>query len=178
MAEANLGLTGSLARPDSSEDGFSAGVLVGVGGRFAGSLPRYYFMFEYLTAGYLRLHEQNLRSLELERRLHEVGLVGRVVLPLVPQLRLFGDAGVVAVHSRTAIEGPHVPVAESSELDFGLRFAVGAQYRPVEAMSVGLRFSMTTTFDGFDTQVAPGWLTGFESELGHREASVQLTFYF
>lgn len=178
MAEGNLGLVGGLGQPETTDNGFVAGALLGVGGRFANTLPRFYFMLEYLTAGYARTHEQNLRPLELDRRLHEVGLVGRVVIPLFPALRLFGDLGVMAVHSDTAFVGEHLATEDSAELDLGFRFATGLQVRPSERFSVGLRLSMTTTLDGFDTDTVPGWLVGFDSEYGHREASLQLTVYF
>jgi hypothetical protein len=135
-------------------------------------------MVEYLTLGYSRVHQQNLRPLELDRRLHEIGLVGRVVLPLVPSLRLFGDAGVMAVSSGTRFAGEHLAEESSSELDLGLRLALGAQYRPSERLSLGLRASMTASFEGYDTETAPGWLVDFESEPGHRELTLQVTVYF
>ena len=36
----------------------------------------------------------------------------------------------------------------------------------------------TTALDDFDSEVGPGWLVDFESESGHYEGMLQVSFYF
>jgi len=178
MAEGGLGLMTGLSGSDTTDFGSSGGVVLGIGGRPAGSWLRCYLITEALFGTYGREIDQNLRVLNLDRNLFEFGLGGRVVAPLTRSIRLFADAEVVGVRTATTFSGSHLATTDSAELDLGFRFASGLQVRPMEMMSVGLRFSLTVALDDLDGDAQTGWLADFDSEAGHAEASLQLTFYF
>ncbi len=103
-----------------------------------------------------------------------------MVVPLFTQhLRWFVDGLAVLVISSTEFQGRFIPPSSaSSELDGGVRFGTGLQFRPFEVLSVGLRLSVTSAFDDFDSDGGRGWLVDFDSEQGHFDASVGVTFYF
>ena len=179
IAEGSLGLMHGLSSADTTRPGHAAGALLGVGGRFSGAALRVFFIVEVVSGAYVRTHTQNFRRIELERHVFDVGAGARLVLPVfIPQLRLFADLQAVAVISGTSFVGSRLAIQDSSELDGGVRFAGGVQFRPFELLSVGLRFSATAAFDDFDSDGGRGWLIGFDSEAGHYDATAALTFYF
>lgn len=179
IAEGSIGLMHGLSDGDTTEIGHATSVLVGIGGRPAGSWLRYFFIVEGVFGNYTRSHYQNYRVLEISRSVFDVGVGLRVVAPIfIPQLRFFADGELVIVGSGTAFSGSRLATSESSELDGGVRFALGLQFRPLEFLSVGARMAVTSAFDHFDSDGGRGWLVGFDSEAGHFESTVAVTFYF
>lgn len=179
IVEAGAGVMHGLSDGDTTRPGHATNLLVGVGGRPAGSAARFFFIIETMFGSYTREHRQNFRAIELERHVFDIGLGARVVLPVfVPQFRIFADIEAVLIGSGTTFTGSLVPGSDSSELDGGLRFAAGVQVRPFDFLSVGLRFSTTAAFDHFDSDGGRGWLVNFDSEAGHYEGTLGVTLYF
>jgi len=179
IAEGSVGFMHGLSSTESTRPGHAAGALLGVGGRFSGAALRVFFIVEVISGAYVREHVQNFRRIELERSVFDIGAGARLVLPVfIPQLRLFADLQAVAVISGTSFVGDRTAIQDSSELDGGVRFAGGIQFRPFELLSAGIRFSATAAFDHFDSDGGRGWLVGFDSEAGHYDATASLTFYF
>jgi hypothetical protein len=178
IAEGGGGLMWGVSSQGGVAPGASANVLLGVGGRPAGSWLRYYFVIEAVRGGYQRTVEQNLRQIELDRALLEVGLGARVVAPLWPSLRWFADLELVGVNAATDFQGSHLLVDQGSTLGLGLRGATGLQLRPIEAFSASLRVGMTAAFSSFDDGIGGVWLTDVASESSHLEATLQVTVYF
>jgi hypothetical protein len=158
--------------------GAGTSLLVGFGGRPGDSWLRYYLLLEFVGGGYDRTHFQNFREITLERGIIEAGIGLRIVAPLFPAFRWFGDVELALVASDTEFVGSHVGSYDSSELDGAMRFATGFQIRPEEWISAGLRLAATTAFDDFDSDGGRGFLIGFESELGFYDAGLAVTFYF
>ena len=179
IAEGSIGIMHGLSDGDTTDVGHATSVLVGVGGRPAGSWLRYFFIIEGVFGSYTRSHYQNYRVLEISRSVFDVGAGMRIVAPIfIPQLRFFVDGELVIIGSGTEFDGDHLATNESSELDGGVRFALGLQFRPLEFLSVGARMSLTSAFDHFDSDGGRGWLVGFDSEAGHFETTAAVTFYF
>ncbi|MBN1945595.1 MAG: outer membrane beta-barrel protein [Bradymonadales bacterium] len=179
LAEAGVGMIGGLSDADTTDLGIAGGIVLGVGGRPAGSWLRYYFLMEFLAGEYGRQHDQNYRTIELARTIFDAGMGLRVVVPITPQIRFFGDILGVLVVSSTEFTGDFLlEEVGSSELDGGFRLGTGLQFRPIEMLSLGARFGMTTTFSHFDDDGGRGWLVGFDSEYGHWELGLQASFYF
>lgn len=179
IVEGNVGVTSGLSSGDTTDAGAFGSALLGVGGRPRGGWLRVFAVLETAFVGYSRTHEQNLREVTLDRSLFDVGLGVRLVAPLgTPHLRAFLDMMAVLVGSSTTFEGERLATTESTELGGGMRFATGLQWRPVDLFSVGARFSLTSVIGGFDDEGTRGWLVDYDTEDGHWEATLALTFYF
>jgi hypothetical protein len=178
FAEGGVGVMTGLSDGSTTDPGAATHLMIGGGGRPAGSWLRYYLVGEFLAGGYDRVHTQNLRDITLERRVIEVGLGLRIVAPLVPTVRFFADVEGVLLSTATDLVGTHLLESDSNELRGGLRLGTGVQFRPIELLSVNARVAMTTAFTEIEDDIGAGWLVGFGAEHGHYEGTLSVSVYF
>lgn len=114
--------------------GTGVSVLWGAGGKLPGQLLRMYFLLE---AGAATTYEGDEYKERQDRFFGGLGM--RALLPLTPQLRVFGDllGGFAAVDAELKLP-VGVPI-EQHNTHWQWTLALGSQYRFDYAWSVGLR---------------------------------------